>query len=165
MYTSWDIRYFLCTSSWWPPSLISDIPRHWTVFPLVSPCCPKINLITRAWLQMLHSVQCVHWHINVVSRQAPVPETRCLISMWWPILQFNLQHGGINTQSLGCIVLYTLSTGCLKLLTQLPRSRWVMPARTQLNCPVDGFILSGLWCMYWLSIGGVLAYIYRYRLT
>ena len=39
MYWSWDKRYVISASGWWPPSLSSDIFRCWTVFPLNSPCC------------------------------------------------------------------------------------------------------------------------------
>ena len=46
MYTSWNIRYFLWTSGWWPPSLSSDISRRRTVFPLVSTCC----LTSKTWV-------------------------------------------------------------------------------------------------------------------
>ena len=41
LYTSWDTRYFLSAFGLWPPSLISDIHRRRTVFPLLTPCCPS----------------------------------------------------------------------------------------------------------------------------
>ena len=40
MYRSWDIRYLISTSGYWPPSPISGLSGRRTVFPLVSSCCP-----------------------------------------------------------------------------------------------------------------------------
>jgi len=37
--TCWAMSNLPCTSGWWPPSLICDMPRHRTVFPVVYACC------------------------------------------------------------------------------------------------------------------------------
>ena len=43
------MRFFVCTSGYWLPSLISDRSRCRTVFSLVSPCCPT----PKTWVKPL----------------------------------------------------------------------------------------------------------------
>ena len=77
MYTSSDIRYVLCTSCWRPVSLIYDIPRLWTVFPLVFPRC----LTLKTWLSRWHFVAIMYIMWNTSSYII----SAAILDFWLPV--------------------------------------------------------------------------------
>jgi len=98
VYTSWDIRYFLSTSGYWPPSLIYDLPKHTTVFPVVYPCCdiPKHTTVFPVFYPcclspetlfgrwILVAIMCISWDLCNYTVKAAV------LDFWLPLTYLQL---------------------------------------------------------------------------